>query len=833
MTRDLSVAARFSGVLTILSIALPLSIHAFGQLSDSPTPEYRSLSASAAGATRSSKLVAQQETIDPAVAAKQRLFAKRIVPTLPAPGPGRRSPNDNCADAFEIVCGGTVTGDTTGDTTDGAWPCAAGGADEWYSFVATGTAATVSLCGSSYDTAVMVLDGCGGLVLGCNDDYCNLQSQLDVTGLTVGNTYLIAVGGFASSTGAYTLTLTCGNGPGRCEAAMPQPGDIEENEPFGGCAPDYSDQFNGGCGSVPPAFSSIACGQSFHGYTGTYLVGGGLVYRDTDWWLFDVAAPGAIVTLTATGDFPILIGIVGQPCPQSAFLVNAIGPNCVQTSVTSTCLPPGQYAAWIGPSTYSGVPCGSQYRATLTCTPCEPSPPPPNDNCANAIAIACGATVTGSTARATTDGVWPCASGGSDVWYSFVATSTIATADLCASSNYDTAVMITDGCGGIVLGCNDDACGPASILTLSNLTVGNTYLIVVGGFAGGTGDYSMSLICGSPPCVAAQAQPGDIEENESDNCGTTPGGCNANPPVFSEIACGDSIHGLSGTFSSGGLQYRDTDWWRFEVVEPGAIATWTVTAEFPVLIGFVALPCPATTFLTYAIGNTCTETSTTSDCLPPGEYVAFVAPSVFSGVPCPSQYRGSLTCAPCQPPPPPANDNCIDALPMACGSTVSGSTLRATTDGAWSCAAGGSDVWYSFVATGAVATVDLCGSSYDTAVMLTDGCGGVVLGCNDDACGLRSNLTVSNLIVGHTYLIAVGGFAGGTGDYTMSLICEAPPCPGDLDGDGQRNLLDLAHLLTHFGTPSGAHPEDGDLDRDGDVDLQDLAFLLAVFGVPC
>jgi hypothetical protein len=56
-------------------------------------------------------------------------------------------------------------------------------------------------------------------------------------------------------------------------------------------------------------------------------------------------------------------------------------------------------------------------------------------------------------------------------------------------------------------------------------------------------------------------------------------------------------------------------------------------------------------------------------------------------------------------------------------------------------------------------------------------------------------------------------------------------CPGDLDGDGQIALQDLAVLLSHFGT-SGA-PEDGDLDGDGDVDLQDLATLLSAFGISC
>lgn len=56
---------------------------------------------------------------------------------------------------------------------------------------------------------------------------------------------------------------------------------------------------------------------------------------------------------------------------------------------------------------------------------------------------------------------------------------------------------------------------------------------------------------------------------------------------------------------------------------------------------------------------------------------------------------------------------------------------------------------------------------------------------------------------------------------------------GDIDGNCQIDLGDLAALLTHFGTLSGAQLADGDVDRDGDVDLTDLSLLLAHFGSTC
>lgn len=60
-----------------------------------------------------------------------------------------------------------------------------------------------------------------------------------------------------------------------------------------------------------------------------------------------------------------------------------------------------------------------------------------------------------------------------------------------------------------------------------------------------------------------------------------------------------------------------------------------------------------------------------------------------------------------------------------------------------------------------------------------------------------------------------------------------PSCPGDLDRDRDVDIADLAALLAHYGTASGAGYESGDLDGDGDVDLSDLATLLSLYGLNC
>jgi len=62
---------------------------------------------------------------------------------------------------------------------------------------------------------------------------------------------------------------------------------------------------------------------------------------------------------------------------------------------------------------------------------------------------------------------------------------------------------------------------------------------------------------------------------------------------------------------------------------------------------------------------------------------------------------------------------------------------------------------------------------------------------------------------------------------------QGQTCFGDLDGDNQIALSDLAALLSNYGMADGAVYGDGDLERDGDVDLADLSALLSVYGSQC
>jgi photosystem II stability/assembly factor-like uncharacterized protein len=92
------------------------------------------------------------------------------------------------------------------------------------------------------------------------------------------------------------------------------------------------------------------------------------------------------------------------------------------------------------------------------------------------------------------------------------------------------------------------------------------------------------------------------------------------------------------------------------------------------------------------------------------------------------------------------------------------------------------------------------------------------------------NVNIGDLLIDTTRITITAGTYG-RGTWRKDL--RSAPCPADLNGDGVVDLGDLATLLTHFGTASGATPADGDLDGDGDVELDDLTSFLAAFGSTC
>ncbi|RZW41019.1 MAG: T9SS type A sorting domain-containing protein, partial [Flavobacteriaceae bacterium] len=138
--------------------------------------------------------------------------------------------NDECDGALSINCGETVVGETNTATFDAAAPVCVTGITApgvWYVFDDTSgllTDYTLSLCdgGTDYDSKLTVYSGdCGALVCVVdNDDSCGLQSEVSWQG-DGSTTYYILVHGFGSSTGNFSMELTC--------APVPPPNDMIVN----------------------------------------------------------------------------------------------------------------------------------------------------------------------------------------------------------------------------------------------------------------------------------------------------------------------------------------------------------------------------------------------------------------------------------------------------------------------------------------------------------------------------------------------------------------------------------------------------------------------------
>lgn len=148
-------------------------------------------------------------------------------------------------------------------------------------------------------------------------------------------------------------------------------------------------------------------------------------------------------------------------------------------------------------------------------------------------------------------------------------------------------------------------------------------------------------------------------------------------------------------------------------------------------------------------------------------------------------------------PPPPANDDCEDAIALSCGDSDSGNTIGANDSGGN--AAG--DVFYTFTGTGTpeVVTVSLCGSSYDTFVRVFSDCTlANEVAFNDDFCDLQSE--VSFISDGtSTYVIMVEGFNANAGDYVIDVSCsEVPPPPASCeDNEVLDNGLENGYFFTN------------------------------------
>jgi hypothetical protein len=200
---------------------------------------------------------------------------------------------------------------------------------------------------------------------------------------------------------------------------------------------------------------------------------------------------------TATG-VPTNAGVMTNP-----FSFTGLTPgNDYEVYVQADCGISGT-SSWVGPLSFT-----------------TPTPPPANDDFANAQALNCNDNITGSTSNATLDEDDAPDGFGADmdapnVWFSFTGTGGIEdiTIDLCPSA-YDTSVLVYTGTSGaltLVAGNDDNGaqCGSSGGTTRSYVTFTSdgttTYYIAVEGWnSSSVGNFDLTITCASA-CTPAQA----------------------------------------------------------------------------------------------------------------------------------------------------------------------------------------------------------------------------------------------------------------------------------------------------------------------------------------
>ncbi|MCA9244475.1 MAG: hypothetical protein KDA32_11000 [Phycisphaerales bacterium] len=225
--------------------------------------------------------------------------------------------NDTCATADTVTCGGAAIALTDFALPDGdpipscAFTVSRG---LWYRFTATATSAQIDACASDFDTVIGVYSGgCAGLSeIACSDDDCGLQSLAIATGLTIGQTYHVLVGGAVpAERGLISMSITCPAPNGACclpdGTCIPNLTQTEcEDQMAGAYAGDNVDCIAANCPAPPPndtceAATAIAIPATVNGTNalaandpapecGSFPIGAGVWY--------EVIGTGTTITAT-------------------------------------------------------------------------------------------------------------------------------------------------------------------------------------------------------------------------------------------------------------------------------------------------------------------------------------------------------------------------------------------------------------------------------------------------------------------------------------------------------------------------------------------------------
>lgn len=742
--------------------------------------------------------------------------------------------NDDCATALSISEGLYLydnMGATTSMETQPGVGCPTIENDIWFRHtVQCDGTLIVSTCNATvYDSAIAVYDddcangpSCMPLdtLLGCDDDGCGVTGgpahvEVDVV---AGQCVLIRVGGIADSRGTGTLLVTCiPSGQGACcdaltgcelrlEADCQDPGDVFElGVPCAQvvCEAPQNDE----CDSAIDITNGVFNFTTLRATTDGPAVLGCLdVDRDV-WFRYTADCDGDLVlTPCFTTDYDATIAVYdtcicpndaadqiacvsgtmdsgcGDGADQNRLTVPVASGSChliriggVGDSVGSGrlivgCIPADSGACCLSPANCvvtTATECSMMNGDFTVGEPCSPMTCPvlENDMCDGAIAISDGVHPFDTT-DAQTDGPMDspggiCTDVLNDIWYAYTASCNgqlrIST---CGNTAFDAAIAVYSGTecppAGSPVACDDNGCapnGPAEVFV--NVAVGETFLIRVGGAAGATGAGELTVEC--IPGVACCL--GDVNLNAQVNIDDV--------AAFVAVLL-DPPDMMDMTFCP-----ADTN--EDLVINGDDIGPFIDLLLSGAMCGGPVDPVGACCF-------------TDGSCAVATQVLCLGSGGVYSG--------NATDCMPnnCpQPPPPPANDECANAILLSCNTQVMVNNTTATTsasDPVFSCKFNGpgqgvGTVWYTFIATETDALISTCNSMApvnDTIVAVYEGTcpssSADEIACVEDAggaCGRLAQVCVEGLTPGSQYTVQIASFdAASVGNIVVDLMC---PCP--------------------------------------------------------
>lgn len=477
----------------------------------------------------------------------------------------------------------------------------------------------------------------------------------------------------------------------------------------------------------------IACGESVSGSTFNALPDEALNCGTT------IGAPGVWYHLIGTGAM-----VTATTCPDNTYdtKINVYVGNCG----TITCVTGNDdimggvlcsVVTWVAQNGVSYYILVQGYNGAVgdfdLAVTCEPLT---EDVCDGALPAACGQTVSGNTDNMTADTAPACDTDitAPGMWYTIEGTDAQITVTTCPDNAYDTKLNVYSGsCDALVcVGGNDDIANGVycSSVTFQGM-VGTTYHVLVQGYDGETGDFDLAITCvtcGTPQTVTATAL-----------------------DVSAVIAWASSNASAQYTIEYGPAGFT-----------PGTGITITGTYGVdgpPVTISGLAISTDYEFYIQEDCGG--------------GDLSPVAGPFAFTTLAAP----------------PAVNAFCADALPIACGGSVTGNTELGSVTITPTCGAANvttNGLWYTFIGTGEDVTVSTCaGTDFDSKISVFTGtCNSLTcVAGSDDApdCPGNTSSATFHTTLGTSYLVMVHGYNAAQGDFTLTMTCVAPCTPVEND----------------------------------------------------